>query len=126
MTATEKGYGWVVFASVMLIIAGIGNFVWGLAAVAKESLFIPKVLFANLTFWGIVFMIVGVILAMAGFAVLNKVTWAVWFAIIWATLSIIFYLFVIWAHPVFSVLIIAVDVLVIYGLTVYALQENTD
>lgn len=123
MAEPEKGYGWVVFASVMMVVAGIGNFVWGIAAVARESFFENKLLFANLTFWGIVFMILGVILTVAGFAVLNKVTWAAMFAIIWCTLSIIFYLFVIWAYPVFSVVVIAVDVLVIYGLSVYALPK---
>jgi hypothetical protein len=120
-----KGYGWVVFASVMMVIAGIGNFIWGITAVAKKDLLVAKVLFANLTFWGIVFMILGVILAVAGFAVLNKMTWAIWFGIIWSTLSIIFYLFVIWAYPVFAILVMAVDILVIYGLTVYALQEGS-
>jgi len=51
--------------------------------------------------------------------VLNKVQWARWFAIVWATVSIIFWLFVIWAFPALSILVIAIDVLVIYGLTEY-------
>ncbi|MHB8896968.1 MAG: DUF7144 family membrane protein [Candidatus Geothermincolia bacterium] len=125
MTEQHKGEGWVVFASMMMIVAGIANFVWGITAIAKKTLMVSKVLFANLTFWGIIFMIIGVILVVAGFAILNKMTWAIWFSIIWATMSIIFYLFVIWAYPVFSVLVIAIDVLVIYALTVYALQETT-
>ncbi len=107
----------------MMIVAGIGNFIWGIAAVAREELLLPKVLFANLTFWGIVFMILGVVLAAAGFALLNRLSWAVWFAIIWSALSIVFYLFVIWAHPLFSVVVIAVDVLVIYGLAAHAMPE---
>lgn len=115
----EKGSGWLVFASIMMIVAGIGNGIWGIAAVSKKSLLITQLLFANLTFWGVLGIIFGAILVIAGFAVLNKVQWARWFAIVWATVSIIFWLFVIWAFPALSILVIAIDVLVIYGLTEY-------
>lgn len=115
----EKGSGWLVFASIMMIVAGIGNVIWGIAAVSKKSLLITQLLFANLTFWGVLGIFFGAILVIAGFAVLNKVQWARWFAIVWATVSIIFWLFVIWAFPALSILVIAIDVLVIYGLTEY-------
>ena len=115
----EKGSGWLVFASIMMVVAGIGNFIWGITAVARKALLSSRVLFANLTFWGIVFMILGVILAAAGFAVLSRRPWAIWFGILWAVVSIVFYLMVIWAYPVWSVLVIAIDVLVIYGLAEY-------
>jgi len=49
----EKGSGWLVFASIMMIVAGIGNGIWGIAAVSKKSLLITQLLFANLTFWGV-------------------------------------------------------------------------
>ena len=75
----EKGGGWISFASIMLVIAGVGNFIWGITAVVRSELLVNKVLFANLTFWGIVFMIVGAFLVAAGFAVLNGVQWARFF-----------------------------------------------
>jgi hypothetical protein len=115
----EKGSGWLVFASIMMVVAGIGNFIWGITAVARKELFSSRVLFANLQFWGIVFMILGVILALAGFAVLSRRAWAIWFGILWAVVSIVFYLMVIWAYPVWSVMVIAIDVLVIYALSEY-------
>lgn len=115
----EKGLGWLTFASVMLIVAGIGNFVWGLTAIVREEYFEPRLLFANLVFWGIVFMVLGAFLVAAGFGVLNRAPWASLFGIIFCSLSIIFYFFVIWAYPVWSVLVIAIDVLVIYGLSTY-------
>lgn len=103
----------------MLVVAGIGNFVWGITAIARDELLINKLLFANLTFWGIVFMIVGVFLVAAGLAVIINAQWARWFGIVFCSLSIVFYFMVIWAHPVWSVLVIAIDVLVIYGLAEY-------
>lgn len=121
----EKGSGWLAFASIMLIIAGIGNFIWGITAVARDELLINKLLFANLTFWGVVFMIVGGFLVAAGVAVLSKAKWARWFGIIFCALSIFFYFIVIWAYPVWSVLVIAIDVLIIYGLTEYG-EGGTD
>jgi hypothetical protein len=115
----EKGSGWLAFASVMLMLAGIGNFIWGITAIAREELLPGDLLFANLTFWGIVFMALGVVLVAAGVAVLNKAEWAALFGIIFCSLSIVFYFFVIWAYPVWSVLVIAIDILIIYALATY-------
>jgi len=115
----EKGLGWLTFSAIMLVVAGIGNFIWGITAVARNSLLINRLLFANLTFWGIVFMIIGVLLVCAGVAVLNKAPWARIFGIVFCSLSIIFYFMVIWAYPAWSILVIAIDVLIIYGLAEY-------
>lgn len=120
----EKGSGWLTFASIMMIVAGIGNFIWGITAVAKNQLLINRLLFANLTFWGVVFMILGVLLVIAGVGVLNKAPWARVFGIIFAALSMIFYFMVIWAYPAWSILVIAIDVLVIYGLAEYGGQSS--
>ena len=119
----EKGSGWLTFASIMLVIAGIGNFIWGITAVARDKLLINRLLFANLTFWGIVFMVLGVFLVAAGIAVLNEAQWARLFGIIFCSCSIVFYLLVIWAYPVWSVLVIAIDVLIIYGLAEYGARR---
>lgn len=121
----EKGSGWLMFASIMLIVAGVGNFLWGITAIARDELLINKLLFANLTFWGVIFMVLGVFLVAAGFAVLSKAQWARWFGIIFCSLSIIFYFMVIWAYPVWSVLVIAIDVLLIYALAEYAEGESS-
>jgi hypothetical protein len=119
MTVEEKGSGWIVFAAIMMVVAGVGNFIWGITAVARHQLLVNKLLFANLTFWGVVFMILGALLAAAGFAVLSKQQWARIYGIIFAALSILFYFMVIWAYPAWSILVIAIDVLVIYGLAEY-------
>jgi hypothetical protein len=120
----EKGSGWLTFTSIMLVVGGIANFIWGITAVARDKLLVNRLLFANLTFWGIVFMILGVILVTAGIAVLNEAQWARLFGIVFCSLSIVFYLLVIWTHPVWSVLVIAIDVLVIYGLAEYGARQT--
>ncbi len=120
----EKGSGWLTFASMMLIIAGIANFIWGITAVARDGLLVNRFLFANLTFWGILFMVLGVFLVAAGFGVLRKAPWASLFGLVFCSLSIIFYLFAMWAYPAWSILIIAIDILIIYGLASYGETEK--
>ena len=119
----EKGYGWILFASIMLVVAGAFNFIWGITALARDQYFVDKVLFANLTFWGWVILIWGVIQIIAGFSILTKEQWARWFGIVAAALSMIFMFMVLWAHPVGGVVVIAIDVLVIYGLGQYGGDE---
>jgi len=119
----RKGEGWLVFASIMLVLAGIYNFIWGITALAKDEYLINQFLFANLTFWGWFWLIIGVIAVIAGFAVLNKSQWARWFGIIMASISAIGMFTVIWAYPIWSILIIVLDVMVIYGLTEYGSRE---
>jgi uncharacterized membrane protein HdeD (DUF308 family) len=123
MEETEKGSGWLLFASVMLIIAGVYNFIWGIGALAKDDLYVTRLLFANLTFWGWVWLIVGVLQVIAGFGVLSKNQAARWFGIVMATISAIIAFFYIWAVPVWVLVIISLDVLVIYGLGAYGARE---
>jgi hypothetical protein len=115
----ERKSGWLTFASIMLIIAGIGNFTWGIVAIARDELLAHKLVFANLTFWGILFMVVGGFLVAAGLAVLKEALWGRLFGLVFCSLSVAFYLSVIWTHPALSVLVIAVDTLIIYALTVH-------
>ena len=120
----DRGYGWMIFASIILVIAGIYDFFWGITALAKDEYFINQVLFANLTFWGWFYLILGIIGVCAGFAILAKQQWARWFGVIWAGINMIFMFMVIWAHPLGALAIITLDVLVIYGLVTYGERET--
>jgi len=123
MEETEKGSGWLLFASIMLMVAGIYNFIWGIGALTKDELYVVQLLFANLTFWGWVWLIVGVLQVCAGFGVLSKNQAARWFGIVMASISAITAFFYIWAVPGWALLIITLDVLVIYGLAEYGARD---
>ena len=123
MEETEKGSGWLLFASIMLMVAGIYNFIWGIGALTKDELYVVQLLFANLTFWGWVWLIVGVLQVCAGFGVLSKNQAARWFGIVMASISAIIAFFYIWAVPGWALLIITLDVLVIYGLAEYGARD---
>lgn len=123
MAETEKGYGWLVFASIMLVLGGAYNFIWGIGALVKDDLFVTQLLFANLTFWGWVWLIVGIVEVCAGFAVLSRSQWGRFFGIIMAWLSAITAFFYIWAAPIWVMIVVVLDVLVIYGLSIYGDRE---
>jgi len=120
----EKGSGWLVFASVMLMIVGVLNVIWGITALAKEAYFEPKILFANLTLWGIIWLIIGIVEIAAGAAVLQKAQWARWFGVVMASLGLLWAFMGIGIFPVWSIVIIVIEILVIYGLVEYAIPEG--
>lgn len=123
MEEYEKGSGWLLFASIMLLLAGAFNIIWGIGALVKDDLYVSKLLFANLTFWGWVWLIVGVVQILVGFGVLSKNQVARWAGIVMASVSAILAFFYIWAVPGWALLIITLDVLVLYGLGTFGGRE---
>lgn len=115
----EKGEGWLEFTAIMLMIAGLLHIVWGVVALSKEVLLTKQFLFGNQTFWGVVWLILGIVEALSGFAILDRRQWARWLAIILVSLSMIGMFTVIKAHAAGSLIIIAIQVLVLYGLAAY-------
>lgn len=121
----EDGRGWILFSSIVMVIAGCLNFIWGVAALTKDDFFVDKVLFANLTFWGWFAMIFGAIAVCAGVAILSrKAPWARWFAIIWSSVAILFWFMVIWAAPIAVIIIIVAYILVVFGLVLFGYRED--
>ena len=125
MEEKEKGSGWLLFASIMLMMVGVFNVIWGIAAVAKSTVFVAdtRLVFGNLNSWGWIYLILGVIEICAGFGVLSKAQWARWFGIVVGSIAAIMAFFSIWAYPGWALLIITLDVLVVYGLAAYGGRE---
>src|SRR5216684_5769718 len=71
--------GWTVFAAVMLMISGIGNLLEGIAQIARGSFFTTNSHYAyNLSVhsWGWIHLIAGIVVLLAGAALLADRTWA--------------------------------------------------
>lgn len=115
--------GWVLFAGCMMILLGAFQVIEGLVALFNRSYYV--VTSANLLVsvdysgWGWVHLVVGVLVGIAGFGVLAGQTWARIVGIIFAGISAIVNLGFLAAYPVWSVLIIALDIVVIYALSVH-------
>jgi hypothetical protein len=118
MDEFERSHGWTLFASVVIGVAGGWNLILGVAAFTKRAyLSAGSLLFQNLSFWGIVWIFMGVLQLLTAFLVLRRSTAGKVLGLIGASVSMIVWFFSIGAHPVSSILIILVDALVLYALT---------
>jgi hypothetical protein len=122
----SQRYGLVLFASVVLVVTGCFNLIEGIAAAAGSDVFPAHAhfVFANLTTWGWVTAILGALQLVAAVGVLAANQLFRWFAVAVIGLNAIDQMFFIPAYPVWSLAIIAMDVVALYGLCAYASREN--
>jgi hypothetical protein len=115
------GSGWLVFAAIILAIAGVLNIIYGIAAIGDSRFFVSDTEFilSGLNTWGWVTLILGALQLLACFSVYRGGQFGRWFGIIGAGLSAIVALLSIPAYPFWSLAIFAVDLMIIYGLAVY-------
>ena len=115
--------GWIVFAAVMMIMLGVLHAIEGFIALFKDSYYLVHpsglVLSFNYTGWGWTQIIVGLLVAGAGAGLFSGRMWARVIAIGVALLSLLTNFTFINAYPIWSAIMIAVDVFVIYALTVH-------
>src|SRR5690606_31641245 len=97
---------------------GIFHVLIGIAAIARETFFVASEEYLylwNVTAWGWIHLIAGIIVALAGFALYTGRTWARAVAITLATISAVANFFFIPYYPFWALLIIAIDVFVIWA-----------
>jgi len=115
------GSGWVLFAAVMLGLAGLWNVFAGIAAVADAHVYVANAsyVFGDLSTWGWIIMLLGVLQAFAAVALTTGSEVARWFGIACAAVNSVGQLMFIPAYPYWGIAMFAVDLLIIYGLAVY-------
>jgi hypothetical protein len=118
---SEQGTGWLTFATVLLGLAGIWNFIEGILAVASSRVYAGDsvFIFSGLNTWGWIVMILGIIQGLAALAILSGSEFARWFGIAAAGLNAIGQLMFVPVYPFWAITMFAVDVLIIYALAVY-------
>ena len=119
-----RGTGWIVFAGIMMILAG-GNMaingLWALHSSSQiEKNFGDTLLFSssNLDTWGWIYLIVGAVVVVAGFLVFFRVAFGMWIGIIAAIVQAFFAFF--WIFSPYwpaALIILALDLVVIYALS---------
>ena len=121
-----EGYWMVVFAASLLGVGGTFNVIDGIAAVARSHVFIANAhyVIGDLRTWGWVALVLGALqlLAMLGVVAGNQA--ARWFGVATIGLSAIAQMFFIPAYPFWSLMIVAVDVVALWGLCAYGSREN--
>jgi hypothetical protein len=123
---SSRATGWQTFAAVVLVIGGFFAMIDGLVAVNKARFFSANAVyvFSNLNTWGWIIFGLGVAGIVSGIAVFSGSQWARWLGIAVAAVSALGQLMFAQAYPLWSLMIMAIDFLVIYGLVVYGGRES--
>ena len=124
--AEGQGLGLVVFASAVLAVVGFFNLIYGIAAIANSHVFVANAhfVFGGLRSWGWVTLIIGVLQLVAAGGVLMGNQLARWYGVVVVGLSAIAMMFFVPAYPFWALMIIAVDVVALYGLCAYGSRAN--
>jgi len=121
-----EGYWMIVFAAMLLGLVGIFNLIDGIAAIASSHIFIANAhyVIGDLRAWGWVALILGVLQVLAAIGVLAGNQAARWFAVAVIGLNAIGQMFFSPGYPFWSLMIIAVDVVALWGLCAYGSRET--
>jgi uncharacterized membrane protein HdeD (DUF308 family) len=110
---------WYDFACVLLFLVGTFNIIDGIASIRDSRYVGHTTLFANLHAWGWFFLLWGILQIVASFAAYRGARWGLILAIVTAFFNAIAHLSAIKSAPIWSSMIIGIDVLVMYGLIVH-------
>jgi len=123
-----EGVGLVLFAAVMLLVTSFFNLIDGIAAIANSHVFVANAhyVIGDLRVWGWTALILSILQLMAGLGVLAGNQVARWAGVGLVALNLIAQMFFIPAYPFWSLTIIAVDVVALWGLCVYGSRENLE
>src|SRR5271165_993565 len=126
--AESRGLGLVTFASVLLFIAGFFNMIYGIAAIANSHVFVAGAhyVIGDLRAWGWVTLILAVLQLIAAGGVLMGNQLARWFAVAVVAINAIDMMFFIPAYPFWALVIIAADLVALWGLCAYGSRENLE
>ena len=124
---SDRGYGWVMFAGVMLLLLGTVNFIEGIAAISNSHFFVANTHFiaGSLNTWGWIVLIIGVIQWIVGMGVFVKNQLSRWVGVVALAANAIAQLLMMPAYPFWSLSIFALDILAIYGLLAYGKKIPT-
>ena len=126
--AEGRGYGLIIFASVLLLVIGFFNMIYGIAAIANSHVFTANAhyVIGDLRAWGWITLIISVLQLVAAGGILAGNQLARWFAVAVLVLNAIDMMFFVPAYPFWALTIIAVDVVALYGLCAYGSHANMD
>jgi hypothetical protein len=118
----------VLFAGVVLGMLAALNLIYGIAAVANSSFFVgdAKFMLSGLNTWGWMLIFVGAAQGLTAFGVWARWTGVRWVGVAIAVLNAILQMIAMPLYPFWSLCLIALDVLVIYGLIAHGVAAGRD
>lgn len=121
--------GWVWFAAVMMIMTGSFNAIYGLVALFDDKYYTVSrqgLLVFDLTQWGWILLIFGIVAIFAGAALFSGAMWARVVAVVLAGLNAIGHMAFMSAYPVWALITIFIDVLVIWAVIVHGSEMKDE
>ncbi len=124
---STNGSGWASFAGYIMVVAGIFQMIVGFAALFKSDVYISTentLLLFDYSQWGWIHILIGFVLTLSAISLFAGQLWGRTVAIVLATLSAIANFGFIQAYPIWSILIIIMDVLIIYGVAMHGGRDE--
>jgi hypothetical protein len=114
--------GWVVYAATMATVAGMFNLIYGIVLLFNDTwvgLTTEGILVFDLTAWGWILLGLGAVQLVISFGITSGQSWARVVGVLWASLIAVGQMAFLNVYPIWSLIIITMSLLVIYGLTVH-------
>jgi len=117
---SRKGTGWAGFAGMMILVVGTFNVIWGFVALVQDDYFASdQLLMWSLNSWGAIHIAIGCLQLLTAMLIFSGSGAGAVLGVLFSFLSAIGALLAIGAYPIWSIVILVIDGLVIYALTVY-------
>jgi hypothetical protein len=117
------GSGWVAFAGTYLGIAGVLNLIWRITALSKKSYFLEDgLVWSSLSTWGWIAVIIASIQILAGGLLFARKLGGILIAVVLAMCGILLNFLSIGAYPVWSIVAMVCNALVLWAVTVHSDQ----
>ena len=117
--STTSTTGWARFAGILLIVSGVWSVLTGIAGILEDKIFVTSSQYVyafDLTAWGWVHTILGVAAVAAGVGVLKATAWGRMLGVALASASLLVNFAFIPYYPIWSIVVGALDVLIIWQL----------
>jgi nicotinamide riboside transporter PnuC len=124
----DRGFGWVMFAGVLLLLLGTLNVIEGIGAIGNAHFFVHNTnyMVGSLKTWGWIALCIGVLQLLVGVGVFAKNQFSRWIGVVVLCGNVVAQLLMIPAYPFWSLTLVAIDVLAIYGLVAYGRRIGED
>jgi hypothetical protein len=120
--------GWVFFAGIIMFTGGFINMIEGVVALARDDYYLVGssglVVSLDYTAWGWTLLLFGLLLTFAGYGVMVAQMWARVTGVILAAVNAVLNVVFMPAYPIWALIVIALDVMVIYALTVHGREAK--